>query len=115
MAADVKGVVVPKSSSQQCSERPQSEDESNNRTKGFPAPVMKCSTKRLITVNKYRERNKTRAGAGTEEIPVSRRVGFAPAQTVLVQPGLPAALVLTEITKEEDLNRYENGDDFRFQ
>ena len=112
MAADVKGVVV---STLLCSERPQSEDESNNRTKGLPTPVMK----RLITVNKYRERNKTRAGAGTEEIPVrggvSRRVGFAPAQTVLVQPGLPAALVLTEITKEEDLNRYENGDDFRFQ
>ena len=95
IAADVKGVVVPKSSSQQCSERPQSEDESNNRTKGLPTPVMKCSTKRLITVNKYRERKKTRAGAGTEEFPVrggvSRRVGSAPAQTVLVQPGLPAA------------------------
>ena len=53
-----------------------SEDESNNRTTGLPTPVMNStnlvpvilpaklktttsSTKRLLTIKKYRERNKT--------------------------------------------------------
>ena len=116
------GGVVPNSSCQHCSVR----IVLSQRTRviigpiGLPTPVMNCanlvpvilqaklettssSTKRLITVKKYRERNKTRVGAGAEEIPVwggvSRIVGSAPAQTVLVQLGLPAALVLTEITE----------------